>query len=160
MISFYLLGLTTYRENYYLKCIDRGKSFKPASTFDPSCAKLEGLTTYKEAYTPKPTYPYRKPAWAKGAEFDPSCAKMDGISTYRNDYNGLHIDPPKSLKPESQFDPSCAPLDDKTTYRTNYIPYCPFEYKYAKQPLAKKLTGGDISCAPLDGISTYRVSVC
>lgn len=149
-------GLTTYKEHYHLKCGPRSLSFKPQSTFDPSMAKMEGLSSYKEAYTPKPLFPYTKPSWAKKAQFDASDAPMQGISTYRNDYNGCRGERVKSLKPLSTFDPSSAAMDGMTTYRHTYIPYCPREYQFAKQPLAKKITGGDISCAPLDGMSTYR----
>jgi hypothetical protein len=47
-------------------------------------------------------------------------------------------------------------MEGKTTYRTAYIPFCPKEYKYAKQPIMSKTSGGDFSCAPFAGMSTYR----
>lgn len=150
--------MTTYREHYHPKCGQKAQSFKPHTVFDPSCAKFAGITSYKEAYTPKPSMPYRKPAWAKQAEFNPSCSKMEGVSTYKFDYRGCMGDKVNSFKPLSQFDPSTAVLDGKTTYKMSFIPYCPREYRYAKQPTAKHFENSEMSCAPIDGLSTYRVN--
>jgi hypothetical protein len=149
--------MSSYREQYHLKCGERVKSLKPLSTFDPSCAQMDGLSSYREAYTPKPLCPYQKPPWAKQNQFEPSCAKIDGLSTYRHDYKGCYYPKVQSLKPNSDFDPSCAKMDGITTYRFNYIPYCPREYQYAKLPSMKKDMTPSFSCAPMEGCTTYRV---
>lgn len=149
--------MSQYRADYHLKCGERVKSFKPFSTFDPSCAKMDGMSTYRATYTPKPVCPYMKPPWSKSAQFDPSCAKMEAFSTYRFDYKGCMGERAKSIVPSTHpFDPSCAKMDGITTYRHNYVPYCSREYDYAKQGSLKPMSNPGFSCAKMDGITTYR----
>lgn len=149
-------NLTTYRENYPLKCGEKARSYKPMNTFEGSCAKMDGVSTYREFYTPKPLCPVQKPPWAQQGQYQPSCAKMDGCSTYRYDYKGCCGERTRSMKPEATFCPSDAKMDGCTTYRFNYVPYCSREYAYAKQPPYKRDMTPAFSCSKMDGVSTYR----
>jgi len=148
-------GLTTYRENYYLKCGQKAQSFKPAAQFDPSDASFVGLTSYREQYYPKCAK--REKSYKPNVTANFSDSPMRDMSTYRFDYHLKCGEKVESLKPKAQFFPSSAKMDGITTYRSTFIPFCPREYKFAKQPYANKLMSGDFSCKPFEGISTYRV---
>jgi len=147
-------NLTTYRGDYYPKCFDKAQSFKPASLFDPSDAQFNGISSYRVDYYPKCTV--REKSYKPTVQANFSDAPMKEISTYRNDYH-LKCGPRSvSLKPATEFSPSGAKMEDRTTYRSAFTPFCPREYKFAKQPYANKLQGGDFSCRPFEGVSTYR----
>lgn len=85
-------GLSTYRFDYKGCMGDRVKSLKPFSTFDPSTAKMEGVTTYRVNYIPycSREYDYAKQPPAK-KQVNPgfSCAPMEGVSTYRSGNSSL-----------------------------------------------------------------------
>jgi len=131
--------------------VERVKSMKPDVQFVGSCAKFDGLTTYKEYYVPKcgPRAQSLKPA----AQFYPSDAKLSGLTTYKEYYTRKPVYPYQ--KPEwsvkARFDPSCAPLEGISTYRKDYT-----GVRGELVKSLKPLSQFDPSCAPMEGITTYR----
>lgn len=148
-------GLSTYREAYHCKPIVPKEIFPWAKggKFEPSGAKMEGISQYRFDY--KGCMTPRQPSFKPAKTFVPSDAKLEGVTTYRVNYIPYcpreydYARPKQSARPTGSF--SCAPMEGATTYRMDYYPKCMVRTNSLKPSIKPRF-----SDAKMQGITTYK----
>ncbi|XP_069482072.1 stabilizer of axonemal microtubules 1 isoform X1 [Ambystoma mexicanum] len=112
--------ISEYVDQYLCRQSQPTKSFKPCRLYEEPTTKMDGLTTFREAYIPHKVV---IPKFRHQDKYKPNNEAMDMLTTYKQEYNPYCVQKTASFRPAYHRPTNNIKMDTVATYTDDYKPW-------------------------------------